>query len=218
MWKTIFYIICLGLPLTFLVLHTLMRIIRYFYKFPIPQFLANAIDNPLRRRIQPPDQMPLRHALRPGMTVLEVGPGNGRYSLATAQYLGLEGKLVSIDIEPRMIERLQTRAQEAGVINIDARVADVYQLPFDDQTFDAVYMITVIGEIPKPEQATAEFHRVLKPGGTLAYSEILMDPDYPRAVSLIRLAEAGGFRLLRRTGNFFAYTLVFEKPAYGDSP
>ena len=44
-------------------------------------------------------------------------------------------------------------------------------------------MITVIGEIPVPERALREFYRVLNPGGTLAFSEVLMDPDYPRAHS-----------------------------------
>jgi ubiquinone/menaquinone biosynthesis C-methylase UbiE len=217
MLTQLFYIVCLGLPLTFLFLHTLIRIIRHFYKFPIPQFLANAIDNPLRRRIQPPDQMALRHDLESGMTVLEVGPGNGRYSLAAARHLGPDGKLVSIDIEPRMIERLEARAQAAGAANIDARVANVYQLPFDDQSFDAVYMIAVIGEIPEPERAVAEFYRLLNPGGTLAFSELLMDPDYVRASSLVRIAEPYGFRLKHRLGGFFAYTLVFEKPASGES-
>ena len=42
-----------------------MRLIRHFYKFPMPEFLANLIDNPLRRRIQPPGEMPVRHGIHP---------------------------------------------------------------------------------------------------------------------------------------------------------
>jgi hypothetical protein len=56
-----------------------------------------------------------------------------------------------------------------------------------------------------------EFHRVLKPAGTLALSELITDPDYPLARTLIRKAAAAQFRLRKRSGNFFAYTLVFEK-------
>jgi hypothetical protein len=63
--------------------HTLIRIIRHIYKFPMPQFLANLIDNPLRRAIQPPDATAVRHGIEPGMMVLEVGPGNGRYTVAS---------------------------------------------------------------------------------------------------------------------------------------
>jgi ubiquinone/menaquinone biosynthesis C-methylase UbiE len=82
---------------------------------------------------------------------------------------------------------------------------------FDDESFDAAYLITVIGQIPDPDQAMREFHRVLKPGGTLAFSELLMDPDYPLARTLIRKASATGFRLRERAGSMFAYTLVSEK-------
>ena len=201
----------LSLPLLVVILHTVVRMIRHFHKFPIPQFLANFIDNPFRRTIQPPAEMPLRHGIAPGMLVLEVGPGNGRYSIATARRIGEDGKLITIDIEPKMIERVQQRAQVEGITNLEARIADVYHLPFKDGLFDAIYMITVIGEIPQPERAFKEFYRVLSPSGLLAFSEMLTDPDYPLAQTLIRQAGEAGFRLAKKQGNFFAYTLLFEK-------
>ena len=210
--------IILWLPVAALALHTLIRVVRHFYKFPIPAFLANAIDNPLRRRIQPPTEMPVRHVLQPGMTVLEVGPGNGTYTVATARYLGPQGKVVAIDIEPRMVERVQQRIAAEGVQNVEARVADVYRLPWDEATFDAVYITAVIGEIPEPVQAISELHRVLKPGGTLAFSELLMDPDYPLASTLVRWATPAGLRLKEQHGNPFHYTLVFEKQGAASEP
>lgn len=205
------FVVLLAIPAGLIALHTLVRIIRHFYKFPIPEFLAGAIDNPLRRRIQPPDVVPLRHGIEPGMQVLEVGPGNGRYTMATARRVGETGRVVAIDIEPKMVERVRSRLEAEGIPNVEARVADVYDLPFDDETFDAVTMIAVIGEIPAPVRAMNEFHRVLKPGGRLAFSELLLDPDYPLAGTLIQKAQAAGFRLKDRTGNLFHYTLVFEK-------
>jgi ubiquinone/menaquinone biosynthesis C-methylase UbiE len=193
------------------VLHTTVRFIRHFYKFPMPEFLANLIDNPLRRRIQPPHEMPCRHSIEPGMTVLEVGPGNGRYTVETARRVGSDGKVIAIDIEPRMIERVLERARANSITNLEAKVADVYHLPFEDEVFDAVYMITVISEIPEPERAMHEFYRVLSPSGTLAFSEMLTDPDYPLARTLVRWAAKANFKLKRKLGNFFSYTLVFEK-------
>jgi ubiquinone/menaquinone biosynthesis C-methylase UbiE len=145
------------------------------------------------------------------MTVMEVGPGNGTYTMATARRVGVGGKLVTIDIEPKMIERVERRAQSEGIENIDARVADVYQLPFEEGSFDVVYMIAVIGEIPDPDRAMAQFYRVLSESGTLVFSELLMDPDYPLPRTLIHKAEAAGFRLRERLGNPFYYTLIFEK-------
>ena len=208
--KTLIRIV-LGIPLLAVILHTVVRTIRYFYKFPMPQFMANLIDNPLRRRIQPPGEMPLRHDIEPGMTVLEVGPGNGRYTIETARRVGPTGKVIAIDIEPKMIERVTYRARDKGITNIEAKTANVYELPFEDGLFDAIYMITVISEIPEPERAMKEFYRVLSPSGRLAFSELLTDPDYPLAETLIRMAGAANFRLKRRQGNFFSYTLVFEK-------
>ena len=208
-----FLLVVLGLPLAIIVYHTLVRIIRHFYKFPIPEFLVGLIDNPLRHKIQPPGRTAAWHGIEPGMTVLEVGPGSGTYTFAAARLIGVEGKLVTIDIEPKVINRLRERIRAEGITNIDARTADVFELPFDDSTFDAAYLIAVIGEIPTPERAFAEFQRVLKPGGTLAFSELFVDPDYPLPSTLERLARRNGFCRLQKLGNFFCYTLQFKKEA-----
>ena len=201
----------LAIPIVLVSLHTLVRIVRHFHKFPMPACLADLIDNPLRRSFQPPYETAVRHGLERGMTVLEVGPGNGTYTVGAAQRIGSSGRLVTIDIEPKMIERVRLRTAAIGLGNVEARVADVYDLPFDDGTFDVVYMITVIGEIPEPVRAMREFRRVLSPLGTLVISELLLDPDYPLASSLIRWAASAGFRLRTRLGGIFYYTLIFEK-------
>jgi ubiquinone/menaquinone biosynthesis C-methylase UbiE len=205
------FFVVLAIPIVLIALHTVVRIIRHFHKFPMPEFMAGMIDNPLRRRLQPPDEMAVRHGLAPGMLVLEVGPGNGAYTLGAARRVGEQGKIVTIDIEPKMIERVRRRSEVEGVDNIEARVADVYDLPYDDETFDAIYMIAVIGEIPDPDRAMSEFYRVLSATGRLAFSELLMDPDYPLARTLIDKAGKVGFRLKRKLGGFFHYTLIFEK-------
>lgn len=177
----------------------------------MPEFLANLIDNPLRRKLQPPSETAIRHGIKPGMTVLEVGPGNGTYTMAAARRVGDNGRIVTIDIEPKMIERVKGRAQAEGINNIEARVANVHDLVFEDETFDIIYMIAVIGEIPAPENAMKEFYRVLSPTGSLVFSELLFDPDYPRAQTLINKATAARFQLKNKIGNFFYYTLIFEK-------
>jgi len=203
-------ILC-GIPVVFIILHTLIRIIRKIYKFPIPQTFADLIDNPFRRKIQPPDATAIRHGIEPGMTVLDVGPGNGRYTMSAARRVGENGKVIAIDIEPKMIERVSARAAMEGVTNIEARVADAHDLPFEDATFDLIYMIAVINEIPEPIRAMREFHRVLKPNGSLVFSELFLDPDYPLARTLIRWGEQASFRVKQKVGNFFYYTLIFEK-------
>jgi len=155
--------------------------------------------------------MAIRHGLKEGMNVLEVGPGNGRYTIAAANVLGPEGRIVTIDIEKKMIDRVKKRMELENITNVQAEVADVYKLPYEDSSFDLVYMIAVINEIPDQKSALKEFYRVLKNDGLLVFSELLLDPDYPTAGSLIKKAQCHGFKLNEKIGNFFYYTLKFNK-------
>ena len=188
-------------------------LVRRRFKFPMPHFMADVIDNPLRRKIIPPDKTAIRHGIQPGMMVLEIGPGSGNYTVAAAQRVGARGRLVAVDIEPRMLKRTLLKSKDAGLTNLETRLADVRCLPFEANTFDLIFMITVIGELPDTHQALLEFRRVLKPGGTLAISEFLPDPDYSLPGTLTLKAEAAGFRRRELIGNLFYYTLILEKGA-----
>jgi ubiquinone/menaquinone biosynthesis C-methylase UbiE len=102
--------------------------------------------------------------------------------------------------------------QAQGSTNIEAHVANVYSLPHENAYFDLAYMIAVSGEIPDLEKAICEIHRVIKTGGKLVFSELFLDPDYPLSSTLIRKTTPLGFHLIEKIGNFFYYTLIFEKP------
>ena len=209
--KIVIYFI-LGLPLLFIIFHTFLRIISVFHKFPMPSWMADVIDNSLRRRLQPPDKTAVRHGIEPGMRVLEVGPGNGTYTMAAARRVGNDGLVIAADIQYAMARLILRRVKKESIPNLKTLIADVHKLSFSDGFFDAIYMITVIGEIPDPDGAIREFYRVLKPGGTLAFSELFWDPDYPRPKTLIRKTTAAGFRLREKIGSFYYYTLILEKP------
>ena len=64
---------------------------------------------------------------------------------------------------------------------------------------------------PDISRALSEFHRVLNNSGTLVFSELLLDPDYPLAGTLINKTQESNFRLKEKIGGFFYYTLIFEK-------
>ncbi|OHD55855.1 MAG: hypothetical protein A2Y33_14065 [Spirochaetes bacterium GWF1_51_8] len=202
----------LAVVLILLVFNTLARIVRKFWHFPMPEFMAPWIDNKYRHKyVQPPDVMAARHGILPGMKVLEIGPGNATYTIASAERVGPKGSVTAIDIEPKMAERAGRRLKEAGITNAEARVADVYAMPFADNTFDLCYMMMVIGEIPDMRRAVTDIRRVLKPGGLLTFTEILIDPDYPLKSTLIRKVTPLGFKVKQFTGGFVHYTLIFEK-------
>ena len=98
---------------------------------------------------------------------------------------------------------------EAGTAT-SSRPGERRLLPFPDRSFDAAYLVSVLGEIPDPAAALAELRRVLKPGGRLVIGEIFLDPDFPRFGWLVEQALARGLRLERRSGSTLAYFAEFR--------
>jgi ubiquinone/menaquinone biosynthesis C-methylase UbiE len=141
---------------------------------------------------------------RPGERVLEVGPGTGYYSLPLAEWLGADGRLDVYDVQQEMLDHTERRAREAGV-TVHPRHGDARQLPYDDATFDAALLVTVLGEIPDQVQALRELRRVLKPGGRLVVGELAGDPHVVFPKALERRAREAGLRLARRDGSALGY-------------
>jgi ubiquinone/menaquinone biosynthesis C-methylase UbiE len=141
---------------------------------------------------------------RPGERVLEVGPGTGYYSLPLAEWLGADGRLDVYDLQQEMLDHTERRAREAGV-TLHPRQGDARQLPYDDATFDAALLVTVLGEIPDQVQALREVRRVLKPDGRLVVGELAGDPHVVFPKALERRASEAGLRLERRDGSALGY-------------
>ena len=97
------------------------------------------------------------------------------------------------------------RAEEADLRNIVPRRADARQMPYDNDTFDAAYLVAVLGEIPDQDAALRELRRVLKPEGRLVVGELLGDPHMVGVSALCRRAERAGLRFERRVGPRFGY-------------
>src|SRR5664280_1369404 len=88
-----------------------------------PWWLGYLLASPVRRIFQQPAQVLAGH-VRPGMTVLEPGPGMGFFTLELARLAGGSGRVIAIDIQPRMLDVLRRRAAKAGVLDrVDARLA-----------------------------------------------------------------------------------------------
>jgi len=171
------FIILLG---WFIFTQTVIRIIRRYIHFPIPGFLARFIDNPIRRRMQPPRKVVEWINMQNGMQVLEIGPGPGTFTIEAAKQLGKNGKVYAVDIHPKLISKLKNRLEKEKIINVAAIVASGRNLPFPKNIFNRIFMITVLAEIPDREKALLEFKCILKDHGILAVGEFLFDPDYPR--------------------------------------
>ncbi len=143
-------------------------------------------------------------AIRPGERVLEIGPGTGLQALHVAGQLGDDGRLDIIDIQDQMLDHVMSRARAAGITTITAAKADARELPFPDATFDAAYLVTVLGEIPNQAAVVRELRRVLKPAGRLVVGEFL-DRHYVPIVDLLGYGNEAGLELSGRLGPPLAY-------------
>jgi ubiquinone/menaquinone biosynthesis C-methylase UbiE len=146
---------------------------------------------------------------RPGERLLEIGPGTGLQSLTVAPRLSPAGQLDVLDIQQEMLDHVMQRAECNGIGNIVPARSDARQLPYGDDTFDAIYAITALGEIPEPEHALQEAARVLAPQGRIVVGEFL-DRHWIPFSRLEALAGACRLQLDVRRGPTLAYLARFR--------
>lgn len=192
----------------------IIRVLRKLFHFPVPAFVGRFLDSDYRRTVQPPHQIIERSGIKPGMKVLEVGCGSGAYTTFVAKAVGEEGQVSALDIQTAMLRQIEQKLQlpeYQAITNIKLFENSAYDLPFSDGTFDVVYMITVLQEIPDPHLALVEARRVLKHNGKLAVTEFLPDPDYVFPFTTIKLGLSAGLELDALQGNLWTYTVRFRK-------
>lgn len=119
---------------------------------------------------------------KPGETVLDLGSGAGIDAFLAAQEVGPTGKVIGVDMTPQMLERARKNAASAGHGNVDFREGRLEALPVDDGTVDAVTSNCVINLVPDKAAVFKEIARVLKPGGRIVVSDIVLERDLPDAV------------------------------------
>jgi ubiquinone/menaquinone biosynthesis C-methylase UbiE len=138
-----------------------------------PWWVGYFLACPLRRLIHDPDAI-LHPYLAPGMTVLDIGPGMGFFTVPMAKMLGPTGRIVCVDVQPKMLEGLKRRAKRAGVAGrVTTRVCSESSLGVDDLAgeVDFALAFAVVHEVPNARKLFAEVHRVLKPGASCLIAE-----------------------------------------------
>jgi ubiquinone/menaquinone biosynthesis C-methylase UbiE len=124
-----------------------------------------------------------RAQLKPDLQLLDIGAGPGSISASLARYIP-KGKVTATDISDDVLQQAREHARQVGCTNIEFQVADVYSLPFPDNTFDIVHVSQVLGHLNEPVKALKEMLRVCVPGGILGICEADMRswtfyPDLP---------------------------------------
>ncbi len=179
---------------------------------PLPPFLTFLIENPLTESFVGADVLLKRFDLAPGMKVLDAGCGPGRLTMPVARAIGPNGRVVALDSQTAMLRKLERRLDDEGLTNVHTVKGGLGKRVLDDDGFDRVLLVGVLGEVRDRAAGLRELYAALEPGGVLSVTEIVGDPDYHRPATVRCEAEAAGFKLVGRFGGFPAYTLNFQKP------
>jgi arsenite methyltransferase len=135
---------------------------------------------------------PVQHlALEPGETVLDLGSGGGIDVFLAAKEVGPSGRVIGVDMTPAMLERARRNAAQGGYANVEFREGRLEHLPVDDASIDAVTSNCVINLVPDKAAVFREISRVLRPGGRMVISDVVLDGRLPAAIENDVLAYVG---------------------------
>jgi SAM-dependent methyltransferase len=121
-------------------------------------------------------------SLRPGEAVLDLGSGGGIDCFLAARRVGPEGKVIGVDMTPEMIHLARENAQKSGLRNVEFRLGEIENLPLGNDSVDAAISNCVINLSPDKERVFREIYRVLKRGGRMMVSDIIIDGELPERV------------------------------------
>lgn len=166
---------------------------------------------------------PIAHAtLAPGEVVLDLGSGAGIDCFLASREVGPQGRAIGVDMTPAMIERARANAAKHGYANVEFRLGEIESLPVADASVDAIISNCVVNLSPDKPRVFREALRVLRPGGRLVLSDLVLtrelddrlrhDVDlYVGCVAGASL-EADYLRMIREAG--FADVTVLSRSAY----
>ena len=135
---------------------------------------------------------PLQHLeLIEGETVVDLGSGAGIDALIAARAVGPNGRVIGVDMTPEMLTVATANAARAGADHVEFREGRLENLPIDDATVDAITSNCVINLVPDKSAVFAEVARVLRAGGRMVVSDIVLDGELPDAIRKNVMAYVG---------------------------
>lgn len=120
--------------------------------------------------------------LEPGEVVLDLGSGGGIDCFLAAKQVGPDGRVIGLDMTPDMIRLARRNAKKMGAKNVEFRYGEMEDIPLPNESVDVILSNCVINLSPDKDAVFGEAYRVLRPGGRLSVSDIVIDGDLPQSI------------------------------------
>ena len=178
-----------------------------------PWYIGYFLANPLRKLYQDPVKL-LSPYVKTGMTVLEVGPGMGFFSLPMARLVGDKGKIYSVDVQEKMLHSLRKRAAKKKLQHIiEARQCSGSSLEVKDviSRIDFALAFAVVDEVPDKQNLFRELYESLRQGGVLLVAEPRNHVSKEAFEEVLSIAERVGFSVSNRPAIRGSLSVILKK-------
>jgi len=180
------------------------------YQRVCPWWLCFIFDNCLRRLLQNPDKI-LSPYIKPGWTVLDIGPGMGYFTIPLARLVGSSGEVIAADLQKKMLDSLWHRALKAGLQNRIKLVQSSADRIGIDVRLDFCLAFWMGHEVPDRARFLGEIASSLKPGGIMLLVEPRIHVRRDDFADTISLAKTSGLSVVDQPRIFLSYAVLLKK-------
>mgnify|MGYP001247331577 CR=1 FL=1 len=149
--------------------------------------------------------------IKTGDTVVDLGSGAGNDCFVARAEAGDTGRIIGIDMTPAMVEKAEANAAKLGFTNVEFHLAEIENMPLEDNTADVVVSNCVLNLVPNKTNAFREIYRILKPGGHFSISDIVLTGELPPKLKAAATMYAG---CVSGAVKKFEYLSIVEKAGF----